>query len=71
MIIMIIFLILSVLFIIGTYIYVKRKDKRNIIALNNKTTKKKKKISYIKIKKKKKRKKTQKKIRKNYQIYYK
>ena len=41
MIIMIIFLILSVLFIIGTYIYVKRKDKRNIIALNNKTTKKK------------------------------
>ena len=43
MIVMIIFLVLSVLFIIGTVIYVKRKDKRNITTspLPNAETKKK------------------------------
>ena len=45
MIVMIIFLVLSVLFIIGTVIYVKRKDKRNITTspLPNTETKEKKK----------------------------
>ena len=45
MIVMTIFLILSVLFIIGTVIYVKRKDKRNITTfpLSNAETKEKKK----------------------------
>lgn len=58
MIVMIIFLVSSVLFIIGTVIYVKRKDKRNITTspLPNAGIKEKKQI--------------EKRIRKNYQIYY-